>query len=131
MIKKQFTLYLANKPGALARVTKALAAARVNIEGISVAETTDVGLVQVVVDNAASAKQTLQRHKVPFTEQEVAVLALPNRPGALARATSRLARAGINLNYLYCTVPEATSGEPLVVVSGPNLRRIEKLWRQP
>ena len=57
MIKKQFTVYLENKPGALARVTERLATAKVNIEGISVAASSDVGLVQVVVSNAAATKK--------------------------------------------------------------------------
>ncbi len=44
MIKTQFTLYLVNRPGELARATKAFATAQINIEGISVAERTDVSL---------------------------------------------------------------------------------------
>ena len=56
MIKKQFTLYLENKPGALAKVTRQLGNEKVNIDGISVAESTDVSLVQVVASNAAATK---------------------------------------------------------------------------
>jgi hypothetical protein len=130
MIKKQFTLYLENRPGMLASVTKALAAAKINIEGISVAETTDVGLVQVVVNNAPAAGKVLKRAGVPFTVQDVAVLTLPNRIGALADVAAKLAKAGININYLYCTTPDEHRAEPCVVVSGDNLARIEKLWKR-
>jgi hypothetical protein len=128
MIKTQFTLYLENKPGALAQATKLLAAAKVNIEGISVAETTDVGLVQVVVDNAPVARKALQRGNVAFTVQEVAVLQLANVPGALARAAAKLAKAGINIHYLYSTTGEASDAKTTVVISGNDLTRIEKLW---
>ena len=129
MIKTQFTLYLENKTGILAKITRLLATAKVNIEGISVAETTDVSLVQVVVDNAAAAKRALKRGNVSFTQQAVAVLPLSNRPGALASVAARLAKAGININYLYCTTPDGHHAEPVVVVSGEDLARIEKLWK--
>ncbi len=52
MIKTQLTLYMTNRPGELARATKAFAAAEINIDGISVAEITDVGLVQLIVSDA-------------------------------------------------------------------------------
>jgi hypothetical protein len=130
MITKQFTLYLKNRPGELARVSKTLASAGINIEGISAAVTPDVGLVQLVVDNAGAARRTLTRRRVPFTEQNVAVLKLMNRPGALAEVSGRLTREGLNINYLYCTTCKDCARECSVVVSGDNLERIEKLWKQ-
>jgi hypothetical protein len=53
MIKKQFTVYLENKPGELARVTSRLARERINLEGISAYTSADVGLVQLVASNAS------------------------------------------------------------------------------
>ena len=61
MIKTQFTLYLTNRPGELARATRAFGAARINIEGISVAERTDVSFVQIIVSNAQTARQALKK----------------------------------------------------------------------
>ena len=125
MIKKQFTLYLRNRPGALARVARALARADVNIEGISVAAGVDVALVQVVVSKAAKARAALAAAGIPVTAQSVSVLTLPNVPGSLAKAAARLAKAGVNLQYIYAT----TRGrECSVVVSASDLRKVEELW---
>ena len=101
MIKKQFTLYLENKPGALSNVAKRLAAAEVNIEGISISESTDVGLVQIVTGNAAKTKKVLSSARVAFTVQDIALLSLHNSPGALADVAAKLDKAGVNINYVY------------------------------
>lgn len=131
MIKKQFTLYLENKPGTLAAVTAKLAAQHVNIEGVSVAASPDAALVQIVVSRAAATKRVLTRAKIPFTVQDVAVLPLENKPGVLAGLATRIARSGINLNYVYATSCEGRDGcRSFAIISAPNLKRIEALWRE-
>ena len=85
MIKSQLTLFLENKPGELARATSTLAAARVNIEGISVAGTPDIGLVQIVVSDLAAARPALMNAGIVTTEQKVVILKVANEPGELAK----------------------------------------------
>jgi hypothetical protein len=131
MIKKQFTLYLENKPGALAKVTARLAKAKVNIEGISVSESTDVGIVQVVSSNGAATRKVLTDAGIPYTVQDISLLRLPNKPGALARITAQLAKDGININYVYAT--SCTCGpacECSAIISAPNLKRVEAAWKR-
>ena len=131
MIKKQFTLYLENRPGTLARIMRELADANVNIDGISVSTSTDVGLVQVVVSNAARAKRIMTRLGVPFTSQEVALLPLENVPGALCRVVSNLARDEVNVNYAYATgSPVRKGGQAYVVIGAPDLAAVEKAWSE-
>ena len=128
MIKTQFTLYMSNKPGELARITKAFTAAGINIEGISVAETTHVSLVQIIVSNARLARQVLRKAATPFSVQEVAILILPDEPGALAAVAGKLAKQRININYLYATTPPHRSGgECAVVISTDDLAEVEKI----
>jgi hypothetical protein len=131
MIKKQFTLYLENKPGTLAKVMKKMADAKINIDGISVAESTHVGLVQMVVSNATLARRILQQAKTPFTAQDVCLLALENTPGALCDVVSRLAKAHVNVNYVYATgSPNRESGQAFVVIGAPDLNAVEAAWGQ-
>jgi hypothetical protein len=126
MIKKQFTLYLENRPGVLARVTRTLAASSVNIEGISVAATTDVGLVQIVVNNAAATRRELHALKVAFTVQDVVLVPLRNRPGSLSQVVSKLARKKINLNYVYATACDCKNGcNCYAIISAPDLAGVE------
>ena len=135
MIKRQFTMYLENKPGKLAGVIGKLATAKVNIEGISVSESTDVGLIQMVVDKAPPTEAVLKKLKVPFTQQAVAVLKLPDRPGVLAGGMLKLAKAGVNINYIYATGHDCQCGctcecTTFAVVSAPDLRAVEAAWGQ-
>jgi len=130
MIKKQFTLYLENKPGALARVTNLLAEAKINIEGISVSSSVDIGLVQIVVSNAVRTRQILTRKKIAFVTQDVVLVQLANQPGALARVVSKIAKLGININYVYATA--CTGGEncrSVAIISAPNLRKVDDICK--
>lgn len=129
MIQRQFTLYMENKPGALARIASLLGRKRINIEGISIAVSGDVGLIQLVVDNAIATERILTKAKIPYTEQKVSIVTLPNRPGALAAVAEKLAARNVNLNYLYCTTCAACEGETMIVVSGDDLKTVEKLWK--
>ncbi len=131
MIKTQLTLYLKNKPGELARATRALTSAKINMEGISVAGTRDLSLVQIVVDDARAARLAMKKAGIPLTEQRVAVLSLDDTPGALAKVASRLAKKRININYLYATSPASGTGhECAVVVSADNLQKVQALWNK-
>lgn len=125
MIKKQFTIYLENKPGALAMLTNALSDARVNIEGISVSGSMDVGLVQIVPANEEKTKKVLNDCGMAYTEQDVAVELLKNEHGALYEVLARLEKKGVNVNYVYAT---GCSGENeckcYTVISAPRLDEV-------
>jgi hypothetical protein len=125
MLKKQFTLYLQNRPGELARVTSELSKAKINVEGMSAATSSDVGLVQIVVSNATRTRAVLKKTGVSYTMQDVVVVELQNAPGALAQLTAKLARSKININYLYATAcacgPQCRC---YAVISAPNPSRV-------
>jgi hypothetical protein len=130
MIRQQFTLYVENRPGALAHVTRKLAEAQISIEGISVSASTDVGLIQLVVDDAGRTRETLVEAGIPFTVQDIALLRLKHEPGALSRVVSVLAREGVNINYVYATAN--TGGRDVdsyAVISAPDLQRVEETWK--
>lgn len=131
MIKRQFTVYVENKPGSLARVTRLLAGANINLEGISTAVSGDVGLIQVVTNETARAARIFKRARVPYTIQKVLVEKLPGKTGSLAAITEKLALRNINISYLYCTCNPCGNGDECsVIVSGDDLKAIEKIWKQ-
>ena len=132
MLKQQFTLYLENKPGQLAKITNKLASAKVNLEGISVANSADVALVQLVVDKAAATRKILNDVGVAFTVQQVAIVPLVNRPGALADITTKLAKAKVNINYVYATACDCTGKcSCYAIISAPDLKKVEAIWKGP
>jgi len=128
MIEKQFTLYLENKAGVLADLTARLAAAKVNIEGISVAESSDVAIVQLVVNRARAAAAVLKKAKISYTVQNVALVHLAHEPGSLAKVLSKIAKDRININYVYAT-GSSCEGACYAVIGAPDLKKVEKAWK--
>ncbi|MDA0989564.1 MAG: hypothetical protein O3A51_02285 [Verrucomicrobia bacterium] len=124
MIKKQFTVYLEHKPGALAKVLERLADAKIDIEGLSAYSSTDVGLVQIVSSNAARTRAVLKEAKLAFTSQDVVVVPIACESGSLAAVVCRMAKAGININYLYVTGCEAKgNAHTFAVIGADNMKK--------
>jgi len=110
----------------MASVTGILAKANVNIEGISVAESTDTALVQIIVDNEKAAKKALDGAKLSYTAQNVSVIVLPHRAGALAGLATLLAKARISINYIYATAADDDK-QCCLVISSSDLDKVEKI----
>ena len=116
----QLTLTLQSKPGVLAKVCQALARAGVNITAICAAETAGRGKLRLVVSDPGRAKEALKAAKLRCGEEQVLMLTLEDRPGALARVAERLAAAKINIKCAYATTG-GMGGTSMVVVSVANV----------
>ena len=127
----QLTLPLDNEIGTLARLCRDLAQGGVNLLAISAPETgRERGGVRLVVVNPEIASRTLTRGGYLFAQEEVLFLELTNRPGALARAVEKLAKAKIDIRYAYATASQRTRKVAAVVaVHDADLARAAKLLR--
>lgn len=92
-----FLVDLKNQPGELARVTEAIAAKGINIEAFSGATCGDSGRVALMTNDEATTRSILKESGFTCTELEATDAAFRHEPGALAKATRRLADAGINI----------------------------------
>ncbi len=99
----EFSIYLINRPGVLASVTGALAKARINIIALTLSDAGEHGVLRILCDNPAAARQVLGKAHDRWAESEVLVLELENRPGAFAAVAQKLADEHINISYAYCT----------------------------
>lgn len=114
-IETQYAVFLENRPGMLAKTCQALASARINIRALSIQDTVDHAIVRMVLDKPKEAEAVLSRLHAMVQRRDVVFMDVPNEVGALARVAQRLAEAGINLEYAYCTA--ATShGEGAIVL---------------
>jgi hypothetical protein len=113
-INEELTIRMDNRPGSLGKVCRALADRGVNILAFQSIPSEKTILVCMVVDKPAAAQAVLDSEGITYTEGEVAQVKLPNGPGELARAASKLGDANININYAYCGV-EPNTNTPLVV----------------
>jgi hypothetical protein len=99
----QFSVFLVNKPGILAQVTRALADEKINIVAMTLVDSQEHGVLRLVAQDPASTRQVLAGLNLPMTETEVLCLDLPNQAGALADIATLLGQNHININYAYCT----------------------------
>lgn len=119
----QLTLTLESKPGVLARISRALADAGVNITALCAAEATGRGKLRMVVTDPARAKEALRAAKFRCGEEPALVLTLEDRPGALARVAEKLAQAKINIKCAYATT--TGTGGAAVILSVSNVDKAQ------
>src|SRR3974377_162233 len=100
-ITKQLAIFLDNRPGMLARVADALAAAKINIYAISTSDTIDHTVIRMVVSDYRKALHMFEEHGTLVVEDDVLLVSGSNRPGELARIAHELAAAQINIEYRY------------------------------
>lgn len=98
---KQITVTLENRPGALALATGALGKAQVNILAFTAGTSGSEGYARFVVDSPARAKKAISQAGLSFSEQDVQLYDLADKPGALGAVTCKLANQGVNLAYGY------------------------------
>jgi hypothetical protein len=112
----QLCVTLVNTPGMLAKLGNALARANVNVEAISVVDTVDCGQVRLVASPVAKAKAALDGAKMCYCTQPVVTTKVPNAPGQLGKVAGKLAKAKININYVYGSV--GSGDTPALLVFG-------------
>jgi hypothetical protein len=117
----QLSLEVSTKTGSLARLCRDLADHGVNLLALSAPETDrETGTVRLLVANRDLAQHALGRVGYVFTADEVLFVELKNRPGALAKAVEKLAKAGITIRSVYATAYGKAQKTAAVIAIGPN-----------
>lgn len=106
---KQISVFLENKSGRLVRVAQVLGDAGINIRGVSIADTSDFGILRLIVDQPDKAIAELKDKGVMATVTEVIAMEIPDVPGGLAKILAYLQDAGINIEYLYSFIEKPTN----------------------
>lgn len=112
MIKTELTLRLQNSPGALARVCDVLASDAINVSAMML---DPAGEAHFIVDNPTHAAGLLRERHYDVTERAVLFVHLSHRAGAFAGVARMLAASGINMDYVYVTVPDNQQNAAVVV----------------
>ena len=114
----QITVFLENRPGQLAAAVKTISAAGVNIRALSLADTKDFGLLRLIVDDVAKAKEVLSERSIVL---ETAVIAarMDDKAGALDHILRLLEKTQINVEYMYAFTG-ASAGSAYVVLRVDN-----------
>jgi hypothetical protein len=102
-ITTQFSIFMVNKPGVLAKVLGEFARAKINVVAMTVMDSVEHGVLRAVLESPAKAREVLAKVNMPFNETEVLCINLTNKAGALATVAEKLAKNHINISYAYCT----------------------------
>jgi len=121
----ELSLFLENKPGALAAILADFKKHQVNLEAITIVDHTDHALVRLIVADKKRALHVLEGAGLLVIEASVLRIEAANRPGALGEVCDRLARAKINIQYLYGSVGISTRACLFLRVS--DLNRAKKV----
>ena len=97
----QISVFLENRTGQLAEITKLLAQERVDIRAISIAETADYGLARMIVDDSYKASSILLQHGDILSMTPVWAVEVPDRPAGLSELLEVLAEAHVDVEYMY------------------------------
>jgi hypothetical protein len=105
---KQLSIFMENRAGRLAEIMQLLGDAGVNIRALSLADTSDFGILRLIVSHVDKALQVLRQsgHTVSLTD--VVAVEVPDHPGGLATVLNPLCKTGVNVEYMYAFVEKAT-----------------------
>ena len=106
---QQISVFLENKTGRLADVTRLIADAKVNIRAISIADTADFGILRLIVDKPADAAEALARGGFTTRMTDVLAIEIPDQPGSLARVMEVFKETKVNIEYLYASLEKDNS----------------------
>jgi len=115
MLLKQISVFAENRHGAIRDITGVLTEAAVNIRAIAIADTTDFGVVRLIVDKRKEALAALRENGMTVIETDVIALAVDDTPGALHAALSALADSGIMVEYSYGFVSPIQGGATIIL----------------
>jgi hypothetical protein len=124
----QLAVFLANRPGALARVCDALAKVEINIHALTTSDTVDHSVVRMVVSDPTRALMLLGEAGVLALESDVLMIETENEPGVLAKIAERLSRAEVNIEYAYLAAsPQAATG--LIILRPSDVEKAQRALR--
>jgi hypothetical protein len=114
MKAEQISVFLENKTGRLAEVTGILSEANVNIRALALADTSDFGVLRLIVDDNIKAVKALKNRGFTVGRTDVVAVEVEDKPGGLHRLLDMLHNAEINVEYMYAFVQH--SGENAVMI---------------
>jgi hypothetical protein len=101
---RQLSVFIANEAGRVSEVMGILGDGGVNIRGFSISDTSEYGILRIVVDRPDEAHALLKAHGFTVRETAVICIELPDVPGSLAGTLRIVSDAGVNIEYVYSLV---------------------------
>lgn len=127
MYIKQLSVFVANKPGRLAEITSIIAEKGINVRALSVSDTTDFGILRLIVDKPDKAEAALKDAGLTVSLTNVIAVAIPDVAGSFASVAKVLGDAKVTVDYIYAFVPRAEGLAYVILHVGDNAAAIKAL----
>ncbi len=130
MLAEQISVFLENKAGRLAEVTRTLSEAGISIRALSLADTSDFGILRIIVADHEKAKKVLKDKGFTTGRTSVVAVEVEDKPGGLHRILELLAENTINVEYMYAFVQRDTKNATMIFRFDKAEKAIEILLSQ-
>ena len=124
---KQLSIFLENAPGRLYAALKALGDAGINLRSLCISDTSDYGVLRILVSDVVKARRVIMEKQLPARIDDVVAAEIEDVPGSLARALRPLKEAGINVEYMYGLVGSSAGKAVMIFHFRDNDRAMEIL----
>ena len=128
MFAKQLTVFIENRAGRLSEVLGVLKENDVNILSMSLADTTEFGLLRLIVDNAARGKEKLTENGFSSLLSDVSIIQIPHKVGSLQALLKTIDENGINIEYMYGLSIE--SDQAYVVLKASDIEKLDHVFTE-
>ena len=125
MFIKQLSIFIENKVGRLQAIVDTLSENDINIRALSIAETTEFGILRIITPNVEKAKKVLRDVDVLSKITDVIAVYIDDKAGGLAKMLKSVTDAGINVEYMYAFLGR-TEGKALMVLKADDEAKAEK-----
>ncbi len=115
MYVKQISVFMENRPGRLAEITKILSENSVDIRAINIADTTDFGILRMIVDDEEKAEKVLRGNNMTANISDVIAISISDSVGAFSNVIELLKDKNISIEYIYSFIGEKSSKAVIVL----------------
>ena len=130
MTVKQLSVFVENKPGKLVQALETLGDANIDLRALSLADTSDFGILRVIVDKPDKALKALGDEGFLVKSSEVLAVVIGDKPGGLASIVRLLSDAGVNIEYTYAFVAHSRDNAYVIIRADDNEAAIEAMTTQ-
>ena len=124
---KQLSVFLENAPGRLYEATQALGDAGLNLRSLCISDTSDFGVLRILVSDVARARKVIMEKQLPARIDDVVAVEIEDTPGSLARLLRPFRETKVNVEYMYALAGTSSGKAVMVFRFSDNDRAIEIL----
>lgn len=115
MTINQISIFIENKPEALAKLTEVLASNNVNLRALSLADSSDFGIARIIVDDSSVVEKVLANNDFIVKSTPVLAVEIPDQSGSLNHILQILSKAGRNIEYMYGFTGKKTNQAYMII----------------